>query len=140
MKYLKGYKIFDNNDYDLKEDIKDLLIDLEDQEFNINVNVEHFGKIQVNIYKQGKSRRHIDPLGKWCSFYSFTNTTGDLFNYKDIEYYIDRLTKYLKDYGYEKYVPGENYNEKQINTRVLMDPRTFTTMIRSSFLIKFISK
>jgi len=129
MKYLKGYKIFDNNDYDLKDDIKDLLIDLEDQEFNVDV--EHFGKIQVNIYKEEKGRRHIDPLG---------NSTGDLFNYKDIEYYIDRLTKYLKDYGYEKYVPGENYNEKQINTRVLMDPRTFTTMIRSSFLIKFISK
>jgi outer membrane protein assembly factor BamA len=129
MKYLKGYKIFDNNDYDLKDDIKDLLIDLEDQEFNVDV--EHFGKIQVNIYKEEKGRRHIDPLG---------NSTGDLFNYKDIEYYIDRLTKYLKDYGYEKYVPDENYDEKKINTRVLMDPRTFTPVIRSSFLIKFISK
>jgi hypothetical protein len=41
MKYLKGYKIFESNfifdkEY-LMEDIKDLLIDLEDQDFKVKV-------------------------------------------------------------------------------------------------------
>jgi len=122
MKYLKEYKIFESDfKFDgesLMEDIKDLLIDLEDQGFEVYI--EYYGKIQIKICKEVKSR----------------STNEDLFNYRDIEYYIDRVVSFLKDYGYERYVT----DEKKIQTKSLTHPVTFLNITRSCFFIKFINK
>ena len=138
MKYLKGYKIFESNfmfdkEY-LMEDIKDLLIDLEDQEFKVKiwpfVSLDgSIDDINIYIYKEENSRRFIDPLG---------NTTGDLFNYEDIEYYINRVINYLKDYNYRGVGAYKVKEESKLNSEVVMNPRTFIPAIfRTYFKIQF---
>jgi len=120
MKYLKGYKIFESDsNFDkeyLIEEIKDLLIDLEDQEFRVFVKLDDsIDCLNVSIYKEEEN----------------INTKEDLFNYEDIEYYINRLINYLKDFNYK--VKEEN----PINSRKIINPSTFTPVVRTHFLIRF---
>jgi hypothetical protein len=110
----------------LMEDIKDLLIDLEDQDFKVKiwpfVSLDgSIDDINIYIYKEENSRRFIDPLG---------NTTENLFNYEDIEYYINRVINYLKDYYKVK-------EESTLRSRSVMNPTTFIPILRTYFKIQF---
>jgi hypothetical protein len=62
MKYIKSYKIFESYNQELLEDIKDLLVDLKDQDFSVNVFKRKPNPVRtttnedifVSIYKERK--------------------------------------------------------------------------------------
>jgi hypothetical protein len=97
MKYLKPYKIFEKISTEIIEDIRDLLIDLEDQGFEI-------------IYKPFKDNKNLQ----------IKIINREKFTYSDIEFYIDRLVSYMDDEP-EKYKCAKN------NVVLKIDQNTFDT-------------
>ena len=88
MKHLKGYKLFENNQEvkSLIDDIKDIVIDLEDfSEIDVEIGRIDFKKSVVIFIKFKPSVSIIHPFDY------------NSFNFIDIKYYFIRLLSFLND-------------------------------------------
>lgn len=125
MKYLKSYKIFESSNEDIIEDIRDLLVDLEDQYFSVSVfkrRVDYSTTnedVFISIYKEKKS--DFDSL--------------DIFKYSDIEFYVERLINYMYDYGYV--LRGDLEDNIKLNTRYTVNPNNFSQVVTTSLNLCF---
>lgn len=133
MKYLKGYKIFESsNDKELLEDIKDLLVDLEDQGFYVNVfkrRVDYSTTsedILVSIYKEKRPDPNI-------SLY-----TLGIFEYSDVEYYVNRLINFMEKNNY--ILRGDLEDNIKLDTRYTVTRNTrssYSQVIATSLTLDF---
>lgn len=131
MKYLKSYKIFESSD-NLREDIKDLLVDLEDQGFYVNVfkrRVDYSTTsedILVSIYKEKRPDPNI-------SLY-----TLGIFEYSDVEYYVNRLINFMKENNW--ILRGDLEDNIKLDTRYTVTRNTrsnYSQVIATSLTLDF---
>ena len=80
MKYLRGYKLFESLSTDEKEDIKDILLELEDDGFSIEFDT-----------------REVGYLSYPHNYYYVTIERKIEFKYSDVSEVIERLKDYLGD-------------------------------------------
>jgi hypothetical protein len=129
MKYIKSYKIFESSYDELLEDIRDLLVDLEDQDFSVNVfkrRVDYSTTnedIFVSIYKERKP----NPASDLSRF-------NDLFKYSDVSFYVESLVNFMKYYNYSL---RNDLNELQVQTRFIINPNDFSQVFRTSLKLNF---
>lgn len=119
---------------DLIADIKDFLIDLEDQDFSVNVFKREYhcddGSIEwdiiVSIYKE-KYNKDLE--------FEFENLreifNNGLFDYSEISFYVERLVNFMKEYNYSL------RNDFELNTRFVTNPYDFSKMARTSLILNF---
>jgi predicted DNA-binding ArsR family transcriptional regulator len=123
--------MFESSDQELLEDIKDLLVDLKDQDFSVMVFKREYhcddGSIEwdiaVSIYKEKNYRDlsvEFEDIRK-----SFNN---GLFDYSEISFYVERLVNFMKDYNYSL---RNDLNKLELNTRFV------SQMARTSLNLKF---
>ena len=121
MKYIKSYKIFESSDEDeeLIEDIRDLLVDLEDQGFIIDVaktyvdgenNSFNVGSILVYIYK--KIPLHETDVDQ------NDEDIENLFEYSDVEFYVNRLISFMKS---KKFNIGFSVLNPKVNKKIFTE-------------------
>jgi hypothetical protein len=82
MKHIKTYKIFESTELNIKEDIKDIFLELEDAGFDVRV----------------ASLNHLDP--KEVIIKSGSNIGINTFLLEDIYEYILTCKSYLKEMGF----------------------------------------
>ena len=100
MIYLKKYKLFES---EINDDIKvcrDLLLELEDEGYEIEVNRLSDREIILAIYKRTTLRKGRDHMPHNLV------TSMDLkinFSWRDIEDYVKPVIEFLEDSGYRSY-------------------------------------
>jgi|ERR1035437_3657378 uncharacterized protein (UPF0335 family) len=83
MRHIKTYKVFESNKIDI-EDIKDILMELEDQGFIVGIkegDSDYYNRVRGDI---------IITIAKRNSF----------FNTSEVEEYVDRVFEYIKSIGF----------------------------------------
>lgn len=106
MKYIKGYKIFESNGFSIEEvtnHIKDMLLDLEDDGFSVNVSKYHNRTDSpiINIcIRPNSSSTFTDPF--FPTFNSnriliFTDRIKNYFDMEGIKYDIQYQWRFIKD-------------------------------------------
>lgn len=80
MKYLKGYKIFENK----LQDIEDILLELRDDNFDIEVSETYNKDIKISI----------------CILKGISRTGFEIFKFSKIEDDVRRIIDYLQDYKF----------------------------------------
>ena len=98
MRHIKTYKVFESNKIDI-EDIKDILMELEDQGFETKVQ-----KDNLKDHKNGKPD-YYDGVRNDISVIierPYSNPPfldRSYFNTKGVEEYVDRILEYIKQIG-----------------------------------------
>ena len=112
MKYLKRFNESNVSDLSVRDDCKDILLELEDKGFRTNVHA-HFSTTK-------------EPNKNWVTFYF---SRKEEFDYSDIEDVVERLKSYLSEYGLSiQWIGPKEYKEQKptISSTVIMNPMTFT--------------
>lgn len=100
MKYLKKYKLFES---EINDDIKvcrDLLLELEDDGYEIEVNRLSNKKIILIICKRTTLRKGREHTPHHLVSYMDLKIN---FSWRDIEYYVKPVIEFLVDSGYRPY-------------------------------------
>ena len=97
MKHIKTYKIFESTEPNIKEDIKDIFLELEDGGFDVDVST---GLTTLGAYRSAlpPSLNHLYP--KEVTIKSGSNIGINTFLLEDIYEYILTCKSYLKEMGF----------------------------------------
>ena len=97
MKWIKTYKIFESTELNIKEDIKDIFLELEDEGFDVDVAT---GLTTLGAYRSAlpPSLNHLYP--KEVTIKSGSNIGINTFLLEDVYEYILTCKSYLKEMGF----------------------------------------
>jgi hypothetical protein len=101
MKYIKKYKIFENNiDFDyIKDDIEDILLDVRDEDIEIHTEYNESGdvlELKLNVY-QGLSNEGSGVSSHWLPSRRYIIGFGDGVD-KDLTSFLDDCVGRIEDF------------------------------------------
>lgn len=101
MRHLKTYKIFESEDFDIEENIKELFFDLQDEGFVVKVEPNYSSASRDKVFSYNVMiKKQWGDIGNMLSEYERENY-GPLFVLRDILDSIVMCSGYLKDNGWQ---------------------------------------
>jgi len=100
MKHLKPYKIFESEDFDIEEIIKELFLELEDNGFEVKVEPNYSSTSRDKVFSYNVMiKKQWGDIGNMLSEYERSNY-GPVFVLRDVIDSIVMCSGYLKDNGW----------------------------------------
>jgi len=100
MKHLKPYKIFESEDFDIEEIIKELFLELEDNGFEVKVEPNYSSTSRDKVFSYNVMiKKQWGDIGNMLSEYERSNY-GPVFVLRDVLDSIVMCSGYLKDNGW----------------------------------------
>jgi hypothetical protein len=101
MRHLKTYKIFESEDFDIEENIKELFFDLQDEGFVVKVEPNYSSASRDKVFSYNVMiKKQWGDIGNMLSEYERENY-GPLFVLRDVLDSIVMCSGYLKDNGWQ---------------------------------------
>ena len=101
MKWIKTYKIFESEDFDIEENIKDLFLELEDEGFVVKVEPNYSSASRDKVfYYNVMIKKYWSDEGNMLTQYELENY-GPQFKLRDVLDSIVMCSGYLKDNGWQ---------------------------------------
>ena len=95
MRYLKTYKLFEDNTEDIKDNINDILTDLADDSYEVEIEETKLQKWLFVYIALWHGKTMTSPVT------GETRKVGELFTWDDIKDPVERLLSYLDSIGLE---------------------------------------
>jgi len=100
MKHIKTYKIFESEDFDVEENIKELFLELEDEGFEIKVETNYSSTSRDKVFSYDVTiKKQWGDVGDMLTEYERGNY-GPVFILRDVLDSITMCSGYLKDNGW----------------------------------------
>ena len=101
MKWIKTYKIFESEDFDIEEMIKELFLELEDEGFVVKVEPNYSSASRDKVFSYNVMiKKQWGDIGNMLSEYERGNY-GPLFVLRDVLDSVVMCSGYLKEHGYQ---------------------------------------
>ena len=130
MKWIKTYKIFESEDFDVEENIKELFLELQDEGFDVKVEPNYSSASRDEVFSYNVMiKKYWDNENDMLTQYELENY-GPTFILRDVLDSITMCSGYLKDNGWHIWdVDGlvlnkmGNYVVKDVAYIANLDPR-----------------
>ncbi len=99
MKYLKPHPISESVDSDIKHDIEDILLDLNDKGIWTEVNIK---AIKLKVFNPTKPKSYEITIQRDIQDSDHYDTYYEQVKWIEVEEVVDRLIEFLKSKGYNK--------------------------------------
>ena len=100
MKYLRAYKLFESEDFDVEENIKELFLELEDEGFDIKVETNYSSASRDKVFSYNVMiKKYWSDEENMLTQYELENY-GPTFILRDVLDSIVMCSGYLKDNGW----------------------------------------
>jgi hypothetical protein len=101
MKHIKTYKIFESDDFDVEENIKELFLELQDEGFVVKVEPNYSSTSRDKVFSYNVMiKKYWTDEGNMLTQYELENY-GPQFKLRDVLDSIVMCSGYLKDNGWQ---------------------------------------
>jgi hypothetical protein len=101
MKHIKNYKIFESDDFDVEENIKELFLELQDEGFVIKVETNYSSASRDKVFSYNVTiKKYWDNEDNMLTQYELENY-GPTFILRDVLDSVVMCSGYLKDNGWQ---------------------------------------
>ena len=101
MKHLKTYKVFESDDFDIEEIIKELFFELQDEGFDVTVETNYSSASRDKVFSYNVMiKKYWTDEGNMLTQYELENY-GPTFILRDVLDSIVMCSGYLKDNGWQ---------------------------------------